>query len=191
MDLTQIETIIEEVVKKSLEARVYQYGKGKGLTNRIATGNLRNSIKAVTTTQQGKKITRRQFLLGQTGSNNGITIIQVQAFGQPLNNTYAYWLINGRKPGKWANIGAIEDWIRNKKSFRIKDFKTGRFLPKTDKNIKSVAYVIARSIGKFGFKSKPENFIEVSIDMLMKNERIIQILGDQAFEDLLNAIEGI
>jgi hypothetical protein len=27
--------------------------------------------------------------------------------------------------------------------------------------------------------------------MLMKNERIIQILGDQAFEDLLNAIEGI
>jgi len=174
MDLTQVETIIEEVVKKSLEARVYQYGKGRGLTNRIATGNLKNSIQAVTTTDK-----------------QGITIIQLQAFGQPLNNTYAYWLINGRKPGKWANIGAIEDWIRNKKSFRIKDFKTGRFLPKTDKNIKSVAYVIARSIGKFGFKSKPENFIEVSIDMLMKNERIIQILGDQAFEDLLNAIEGI
>jgi hypothetical protein len=27
--------------------------------------------------------------------------------------------------------------------------------------------------------------------MLMKNDKIIQILGDEAFEDLLNAIEGI
>lgn len=174
MDLTQVETIIEEVVKKSLEARVYQYGKNGRLTNRIATGNLRNSIQAVTTTDK-----------------SGITIIQLQAFGQPLNNTYAYWLINGRKPGNWANIGAIQDWIRNKKSFRIKDFKTGRFIEKSEKNIKRVAYVIARSIGKFGFKSKPENFIEVSITMLEKNDKIIQILGDQAFEELLNAIEGI
>lgn len=174
MDLSAIEPIIEEIVKKSLEARDYQYGKNGKLTNRVATGNLKNSINAVTTVDKG-----------------GITIIQLQAFGQPLNNTYAYWLINGRKPGKWANIGAIENWIRNKKSFRIKDFKTGRFIEKSDKNIKRVAYVIARSIGKFGFKSKPENFIEVSLDMLMKNDKIIQILGDQAFEDLLNAIEGI
>jgi hypothetical protein len=174
MDLSKIEPIIEEIVKSSLEARVYQYGKNGSLTNRVATGNLKNSIKAVTTVDKG-----------------GITIIQLQAFGQPLNNTYAYWLINDRKPGKWANIGAIENWIRNKRSFRIKDFKTGRFIEKSDKNIKRVAYVIARSIGKFGFKNKPENFIEVSIDMLMKNDKIIQILGDQVFEDLLNVIEGI
>jgi hypothetical protein len=177
MDLTQIEPIIEDIVKKSLDARVYQYGKNGSLTNRVATGTLRNSVKAKTTTnKQGNTIIEITYLGGKKLTDTG---------------NYAYWLVYGRKAGKWANIGAIEEWIRNKKSFRIKDFKTGRFLPKTDKNIKSVAYVIARSIGKFGFKSKPENFIEVSIDMLMKDERIIQLLGDQTIEDLLNAIEGI
>jgi len=174
MDLNAIEPIIEQIVKDSLDKRVYQYGKNARLTNRVASGKLKNSIKAKTTSDK-----------------NGITIIEITAFGQPLNNTYAYWLINDRKPGKWANIGAIEEWIKNKKSFRMRNFKTGKYIEKNDKTIKQAAYVIAKSIGKFGFKNKPQNFIEVSIDMLMKNEKIIQILGDEAFEDLLNAIEGI
>jgi hypothetical protein len=174
MDLNAIEPIIEQIVKDSLEKKVYQYGKNGSLTNRVASGKLKNSIKAKTTSDK-----------------NGITIIEITAFGQSLNNTYAYWLINDRKPGKWANIGAIEEWIKNKKSFRMRNFKTGKYIAKNDKTIKQAAYVIARSIGKFGFKNKPQNFIEVSIDMIMKNEKIIQILEGQAFEDLLNAIEGI
>jgi hypothetical protein len=190
MDLNAIEPIIEQIVKDSLDKRVYQYGKNGNLTNRVASGNLRNSIKAVV-----------------KPSKQGIQIIELQSNGKPLSNTYAYWLINDRKPGpaigsqkgrkKTGNyqpgpfVSAIEEWIKNKKSFRMRNFKTGQYIAKNDKTIKQAAYVIARSIGKFGFKNKPQNFIEVSIDMLMKNEKIIQILEGQAFEDLLNAIEGI
>ena len=176
MNLEAIEPIIEAIVKKSLQDRVYQYGRsGKGMTNRIATGNLRNSIKAVV--QPNKQ---------------GIQIIQLQAFGKPLANTYAYWLINDRKGGgSFANIGAIQKWIKDKKSFKIRDMKTGQYLPKNEKNIQNVAFVIARSIGKFGFKNKPKNFIEVSIDEILNNKQILDIIGEATYEDLLNLIEGI
>jgi hypothetical protein len=174
MNLEALLPIIDDIVKSSLEEKVYLYGAyQKNLGNKIASGKLRDSIKSVIEEQ------------------NGIEIIQVQAFGQPLSNTYAYWLVNGRQPGKWANIGAIEQWIRNKKSFRIRDMKTGRFLEKNDRNIKSVAYVIAKSIGKFGFQNLPQNFVEVSYDKIINNEQILDLIGEASYEDLLNSIEGI
>jgi hypothetical protein len=174
MNLEALLPIIDDIVKSSLEEKVYLYGAyQKNLGNKIASGKLRDSIKSVIEEQ------------------NGIEIIQVQAFGQPLSNTYAYWLINGRQPGKWANIGAIEQWIRNKKSFRIRDMKTGRFLEKNDRNIKSVAYVIAKSIGKFGFQNLPQNFVEVSYEKIINNQQIMDLIGDATYDDLLNSIEGI
>ena len=175
MNLEEILPIIDDIIKSSLEDKVYLYGAyQRNLGNRVATGNLKNSIKSVI-----------------EQDNVGIQAIQVQAFGQPLSNTYAYWLINGRQPGRFANIGAIQQWIMDKKSFRIRDMKTGRFMEKNDKNVKSVAYVIARSIGKFGFQNKPQNFIEVSYDKIINNQQILDLIGDASYEDLLNSIEGI
>ena len=175
MNLEALLPIIDDIVKSSLDDKVYLYGAyQKNLGNRVATGKLRDSIKSITKDE-----------------GNGIMAIQVTAFGQPLSNTYAYWLINGRQPGRWANIGAIEQWIRDKKSFRIRDLKTGRFLEKSDKNVKSVAYVIARSIGKFGFQNLPQNFVEVSYDKILNNPQILYLIGDATYEDLLNSIEGI
>ncbi len=76
MDLSKVAPIIEEIVKESLSDKVYLYGRfQKSLTSRVATGNLRNSIKAVV-----------------KGNKQGLQVIQVQAFNQPLSNTYAYWL---------------------------------------------------------------------------------------------------
>lgn len=176
MDIQAIAPIIEQIVKDSLNAKVYQYGKRqKSLTNRVASGKLKNSIKA------------------QVQPNRqGITVVQLTAFGQPLNNTYAYWLINDRKgSGRFANITAIEQWIRDKKSFRIRDFKTGKFLPKNEKNIKNVAFVVARSIGRFGYKNKPQNFAEISIKEIINNKQIIEIIGEATIDDLLNVIESI
>lgn len=175
MNLEKILPIIDDIIKSSLNDKVYLYGAyQRNLGNRVATGNLKNSIKSVI-----------------EQDNVGIQAIQVQAFGQPLSNTYAYWLINGRQPGRFANIGAIQQWIMDKKSFRIRDMKTGRFMEKNDKNVKSVAYVIARSIGKFGFQNKPQNFIEVSYDKIINNQQILELIGDASYEDLLNSIEGI
>ena len=49
MDLEKIAPIIEEIVKESLSDKVYMYGRyQKGKTNRVATGNLRNSVQAKT-----------------------------------------------------------------------------------------------------------------------------------------------
>jgi hypothetical protein len=178
MNLEEITPIIEDIVKESLSEKVYLYGRfQRSLTSRVASGRLRNSIKAVVKRDR-----------------DGIQVIQVQAFGQPLSNTYAYWLANDRKPNGnkgYANIGAIEQWIRDKKSFRIRDLKSGKFLPKNDKNIKSTAFLVARSIGKFGYQNKPKNFVEISYDKVINNKQIITLLEGAAFDDLLNALEGL
>jgi hypothetical protein len=176
MDLDALAPIIADIVKQSLSEKVYLFGAyQKGLTSRVASGRLRDSIGAVV--EENKQ---------------GIQVIRVTALGgKRLEDTYAYWLINDRKPGKWANINAIKEWIMNKKSFRIRDYKTGQFLPKTEKNVDSVAFVIARSIGKFGFQNKPKNFVEVSIDTIMKDPRITQIIEEATYDDLLNKIEGL
>jgi len=176
MDLDALAPIIADIVKESLSEKVYLYGAyQKGLTSRVASGTLRNSIGAVV--EQNKQ---------------GIQVVRVTALGgKRLEDTYAYWLINDRKPGKWANIGAIKEWIMNKKSFRIRDYKTGQFLPKTEKNVDSVAFVIARSIGKFGFQNKPKNFIEIAIDKIMNNQQITQIIEGATVDELLNQLEGI
>ena len=176
MDLDALAPIIAQIVKDSLNEKVYLFGAyQKGLTNRVASGRLRDSIGAVV-----------------EDNKQGIQVIRVTALGgKRLEDTYAYWLINDRKPGKFANINAIKEWIYNKKSFRIRDYKTGQFLPKTEKNVDSVAFVIARSIGKFGFQNKPKNFVEISIDKIMNNEQIIQIIEDATVDELLKQIEGI
>jgi hypothetical protein len=176
MDLEALAPIIADIVKQSLSEKVYLYGAyQKGLTSRVASGKLRDSIGAVV--EENKQ---------------GIQVIRITALGgKRLEDTYAYWLINDRQPGKWANINAIKEWIYNKKSFRIRDYKTGQFLPKTEKNVDSVAFVIARSIGRFGFQNKPKNFVEISIDKIMNNEQIIQIIEDATVDELLNKIEGL
>ena len=176
MDLDAIAPIVAQIVKDSLNEKVYLFGAyQKGLTNRVASGRLRDSIGAVV-----------------EDNKQGIQVIRVTALGgKRLEDTYAYWLINGRQPGKWANINAIKEWIYNKKSFRIRDYKTGQFLPKTEKNVDSVAFVIARSIGKFGFQNKPKNFVEISIDKIMNNEQIIQIIEEATYDELLKNIEGL
>ena len=174
MDLSAILPIIDEIVKESLSEKVYVFGRyQKSLTSRIASGRLKNSIHSII--KENKQ---------------GIQVIQMEAFGQPLINTYAYWLINDRQPGKVPSK-AIEKWIMEKKSFRIRDFKTGRFLPKNDKNVKSAAYVIARSLKKFGFQNKPKNFWEISVDKIENNPQILELIADATFDDLYQALEGI
>ena len=176
MDLDALAPIIADIVKQSLSEKVYLYGAyQKGLTSRVASGKLRDSIGAVV--EENKQ---------------GIQVIRITALGgKRLEDTYAYWLINDRQPGKWANINAIKEWIYNKKSFRIRDYKTGQFLPKTEKNVDSVAFVIARSIGKFGFQNKPKNFMTIAIENIMKNEQIMEIIAEATYDDLLTKIEGL
>lgn len=178
MNLEEVAPIIENIVKESLSEKVYIYGRyQRSLTSRVASGRLRSSIKAVV-----------------TDNKQGVQSIQLQAFGQPLSNTYAYWLANDRQPnggGGYANIGAIEQWIKDKKSFKIRDLKSGKFLPKNDKNIKNTAFLVARSIGRFGYQNKPKNFVEISYDKILNNPQITTLIEEATYDELLNAIEGL
>lgn len=175
MDLEALSPIIEEIVKSSLMQKSYQFGHPvKGMGNRVATGNLMNSIKAQV-----------------EETEPGIQIIQVTAFGKRLEDTYAYWLINDRKAGKFPNVTAIKNWIRNKKSFRIRDLKTGKYLEKNEVNINRVAYLVGRSMMKNGYQNRPENFITISINKIIADPRVMEIIGDAAVEDLINTLEGI
>lgn len=175
MDLEALTPIIEDIIKSSLREKVYEFGHPtKGTTSRVATGNLMNSIKAQ---------------VEQT--ERGIQIIQITSFGKRLEDTYAYWLINDRKPGTFPNVNAIKQWIINKKSFRIRDFKTGKYLPKDEKNINNVAFLIGRSMKKFGFQNTPNNFVTISFDKILADPRVMEIVGDEAIEDLINQLEGI
>jgi hypothetical protein len=174
MNLDAILPIIDDIVKESLSEKVYIYGRyQRSTTSRVASGKLKGSIHSVI-----------------KPNKQGIQVIQMEAFGQPLINTYAYWLVNDRQPGP-APSSAIEKWIKEKSSFRIRDFKTGKYLPKDDKNIKSAAYVIARSLKKFGYQNKPKNFWEISVDKIEKNTQIIELLEQATFDDLYKMIEGI
>ena len=62
---------------------------------------------------------------------------------------YFKYVEEGRKPGKMPPVSAIAKWIRIK-PIKLRDSKTGRFKAKTDTNINSAAFGIAKHIGAYG-----------------------------------------
>ena len=71
--------------------------------------------------------------------------------------SYWYYIEKGRnkstgKFGRWANKYAdIENWVRNKIARGTFIPTGGHTIPRTDKEIKSVSYLIARKITRLGF----------------------------------------
>ena len=76
-----------------------------------------------------------------------------------LESYYRYIEV-GRNPstgkfGRWANkVEDIERWLRQKIARGTFVPTSGHTIPRTDKEIKSVSYLIARKITKFGFYGK-------------------------------------
>ena len=74
-----------------------------------------------------------------------------------IMESYWYYIEKGRnkstgKWGRWANKYAdIENWLRNKISRGSFIPTGGHSIPRTDSEIKSVSYLIARKITKMGF----------------------------------------
>lgn len=167
MNLEAIAPIIEQIIKETLEEKRYPYGfaKIKGVGNKVASGRLRDSVKV-------------------TGSNEANNYIL-----QIIMLDYFQWVQSGRLPGKkFVPIGALIQWIKDRK-LSIRNKKTGRFSKKTPDAIKSMAYAIQRNINKFGIK--PANFLDISIEKIMEDPRIQDLLEGATYEDLINAIEGI
>ena len=167
MDLEAIAPIIELIIKETLEEKRYPYGfaKFQGTSNKVASGRLRDSVKV-------------------TGSNEGTNYIL-----QIIMLDYFQWVQSGRLPGKkFVPVGALIQWIKDRK-LSIRNKKTGKFAKKTPDAIKSMAFAIQRNINKFGIK--PANFLDISIEKIMEDPRIQDLLEGATYDDLINAIEGI
>lgn len=180
MDLNKITPIIEKLFKEALEEPRYRFGtKYKGKGPKVASGSLRDSIKArvVKDTDDSKVI--RMF--GKKLNGAGIVALN-QSLGQVVNDK--------RRPGKYAPIEPLEDWIKNKRSFKLRNSK-GRFVSKSDKQaVKSAAYAISKTIKKFGIKPA-SNWIGVALKKVEKNKEIKQLLGQQATYDLMKILRDV
>jgi hypothetical protein len=111
------------------------------INDNIATGRALESI-------------RHTVFLDVTG---GETSYILNVFGA----SYIKTLDEGRKPGgRSPSYNAIQKWIEAKQTFRLRD-RQGRFLPKTQGNIKRAAFNISNSIKQKG--TKGNNMIEYAM----------------------------
>jgi len=162
MDLEKIAPIIESILKKTLEQKRYPFGFAKFK----GVGNKVASGKLRDSIQvQVKKV------------NEDETVIQV------LAEQYSQWVQSGRLPGKKGiQISAIEDWIKSR-GLQGRD-KKGQFIKR-----RSFAFAIQTNIKKFGIR--PSNFLDVALETIGNDPKIMELIGDEAYEDLINLIEGI
>lgn len=168
MDLERLSPIIEQIVKQVLSEKRYPFGVKGGKGNKVASGKLRDSIKAVQTDAQ--------------------TIMVYGPGGKPLNQTYGAWggkgdVNSGRISGvKGVPLDALEKWIKQR-GLKGRD-KKGKFI-----TVRSFAFAIQTNIKKFGIK--PSNFIEISLDILEENKKLIEEIEKITYEELVDLIEGI
>ena len=161
MDLNAIAPILEDIIRQSLYEQRYKFGFDR--------------YKGVSNKVASGTLARSVEV--QTKTNNGITELQI------LMAEYGQWVQSGRVPGKgYVPVGSLIKWIKQR-GLKGRD-KKGKFM--TDK---SFAYAIQQNIRKFGIR--PANFLDVSMEKIMADERITNLLGEAAYEDLINAITGI
>jgi hypothetical protein len=162
MNLEKIAPIIEDILKKTLEQKRYPFGFAKFK----GVGNKVASGKLRDSIQvQVKKV------------NENETVIQV------LAEEYSKWVQSGRLPGKkGVPITAIENWIKSR-GLQGRN-KKGQFIKR-----RSFAFAIQNNIKKFGIR--PSNFLDVALETIGNDPRIMELIGDEAYDDLINLIEGI
>jgi hypothetical protein len=162
MDLEKIAPLLEDIIRKSLYEQRYKFGFDK--------------YKGVSNKVASGTLARSVDVQVKQGPNN-VTELQV------LMAEYGQWVQSGRLPGKgFVPVGSLIKWIKQR-GLKGRN-KKGRFI--TDK---SFAFAIQKNIKKFGIR--PANFIDVSIENIIEDPRITELLGDAGYEELINAITGI
>jgi hypothetical protein len=129
----------------------------------------------------------RPGISNKIASSSLYNSVQVKQSGNDsleiLMNQYWQYVQSGRLPGKkGVPIEAIEKWI-NERKLKGRDDK-GKFIKK-----RSFAFAIQTNIKKFGIP--PSNFLDVAIENILEDNRIIELLGESTLDDLINKIEGL
>lgn len=161
MDLEKIAPIIETILKKTLEQKRYPFGFDK--------------FRGV-----GNKVAS-----GKLRDSIKVNIVQQQTetIIQVIAEEYSKWVQSGRLPGKrGVPIQALEKWIVER-GLTGRD-KKGRFIKR-----RSFAFAIQNNIKKFGIR--PSNFLDVALEMIAEDEKIMELIGNESYDDLINLIEGI
>jgi hypothetical protein len=161
MDYAVIAPIIKDTIQDVLSQRVYPFGfaKLRGLSDKVASGKLRNSVSVEVIPSEDRPIIRI------------------------FMEDYWMWVQSGRLPGKkGVPVDAIEQWIRQR-GLTGRD-KKGRFIKR-----RSFAFAIQTNIKKFGIR--PSNFLDKAFNLLETDQRILDALGQEAFDELINRLEGI
>jgi hypothetical protein len=162
MDLEKIAPIMEAIMKKTLEEKRYPFGFAK--------------FKGVGNKVASGKL-RDSISVNVVKVNENETIIQV------LSEEYAQWVQSGRLPGKkGVPIDALEKWIKSR-GLTGRD-KRGRFIKR-----RSFAFAIQSNIKKFGIR--PSNFLDVVLETIENDPKIMELIGDGAYEELIDLIQGI
>jgi hypothetical protein len=162
MDLEKIAPIIEKIMKDTLEQKRYPFGFAK--------------FKGVGNKVASGKL-RDSISVNVVKVNENETIIQV------ISEAYAQWVQSGRLPGKKGiPVDALEKWIKER-GLTGRD-KRGRYIKR-----RSFAFAIQSNIKKFGIR--PSNFLDVALEMIANDPKIMDLIEDGAYEELLNLIEGI
>ena len=97
---------------------------------------------------------------------------------------YYFFVENGRRPGKYPPLAKVRQWAQVKKGISRYRDKKGRFIKR-----RSFAFAIQTNIKKFGIR--PSNFLDKAVNLLETDQRILDALGEEAFEELINRLEGI
>lgn len=161
MNLEAVAPLIEQIIKDSLSQKVYPFGFAK-------YKGLGNKVAS------GKL---RDSVKVVPVEKNDRTILQIYM------EEYGQWVQSGRLPNKGkVPISAIEQWIKDRK-LQGRD-KKGRFIKR-----RSFAFAIQTNIKKFGIR--PSNFLDKSIDKIINDDRIIDLIGEAGYEELIDLIEGI
>jgi hypothetical protein len=161
MDLEAIAPIIEDIIRQSLYEKRYQFGFDR-------YRGISNKVASGTLARSVEVV---------VNTSNKVTELQV------LMAEYGQWVQSGRLPGKgFVPVGSLMQWIKQR-GLKGRD-KKGKFM--TDK---SFAYAIQKNINKFGIR--PANFLDVSMEKIMEDPRISEVIGNATYEELINSLTGI
>lgn len=147
MELERLNNIIEEIYQDALEDKKYRFGfdTNRGTSNKVATGSLLNSIKAIPKQNE----------------------IGVQA------NKYGRYVDSGRKPGAFPPIKDILVWIKAK-GIRTQDKTKEQLAYAIGKNIEKFGipasnWLTVAEQNIITNKKFEELLTEIAIDELINN----------------------
>jgi hypothetical protein len=162
MNLEAIAPLLEDIIRQSLYEQRYKFGFDK--------------YKGMSNKVASGTLARSVEVQVKQGPNHKTELDVLLA-------EYGQWVQSGRLPGKgFVPVGSLMKWIKQR-GLKGRD-KKGKFI--TDK---SFAFAIQKNIKKFGIR--PANYLDISVDKILEDPRIEELLGEAGFEELIDSINII